>query len=57
MADEIFIIAEMSANHCGDIDLLTIRDMIDRFGPQGVRIGLSDHSMSIGCNEIFMQHQ
>lgn len=30
-----------------DMNLLTIRDMIDRFGPQGVRIGLSDHSMSI----------
>ena len=29
------------------MNLLTIRDMIDRFGPQGVRIGLSDHSMSI----------
>ena len=30
-----------------DMNLLTIRDMIDRFGPQGVRVGLSDHSMSI----------
>ena len=30
-----------------DMNLLTIRDMIDRFGPQGVRIGLSDHSMSV----------
>ena len=30
-----------------DMNLLTIRDMIDRFGPQGVKIGLSDHSMSI----------
>ena len=30
-----------------DMNLLTIRDMIDRFGPQGVRIGLSDHSMAI----------
>ena len=29
------------------MNLLTIRDMIDRFGPQGVRIGLSDHSMSV----------
>lgn len=30
-----------------DMNLLTIRDMIDRFGPQGVKIGLSDHSMSV----------
>lgn len=30
-----------------DMNLLTIKDMIDRFGPQGVKIGLSDHSMSI----------
>lgn len=30
-----------------DMNLLTIRDMIDRFGSQGVKIGLSDHSMSI----------
>lgn len=30
-----------------DMNLLTLRDMIDRFGPQGVRIGLSDHSMSV----------
>lgn len=30
-----------------DMNLATIRDMIDRFGPQGVKIGLSDHSMSI----------
>lgn len=30
-----------------DMNLITIKDMIDRFGPQGVKIGLSDHSMSI----------
>ena len=30
-----------------DMNLLTIKDMIGRFGPQGVKIGLSDHSMSI----------
>ena len=30
-----------------DMNLLTIRDMIGRFGPQGVKIGLSDHSMSL----------
>lgn len=30
-----------------DLNILTIKDMIDRFGPQGVKIGLSDHSMSI----------
>ena len=30
-----------------DMNLSTIKDMIDRFGPQGVKIGLSDHSMSI----------
>ena len=30
-----------------DMNLLTIKDMINRFGPQGVKIGLSDHSMSI----------
>lgn len=30
-----------------DMNLLTIRDMIARFNPQGVKIGLSDHSMSV----------
>lgn len=30
-----------------DMNLLTIRDMIERFGPQGVKVGLSDHSMSL----------
>lgn len=30
-----------------DMNLLTIKDMIERFSPQGVKIGLSDHSMSI----------
>jgi N-acetylneuraminate synthase/pseudaminic acid synthase len=30
-----------------NMNLLTIKDMIERFGPQGVKIGLSDHSMSI----------
>ena len=30
-----------------DMNLATIRDMIDRYGPQGVKVGLSDHSMSI----------
>ena len=29
-----------------DMNILTIRDMIERFAPQGVKIGLSDHSMS-----------
>lgn len=30
-----------------DMNLLTIRDMTERFAPQGVKIGLSDHSMSL----------
>lgn len=30
-----------------DMNLITIKDMIEKFGPQGVKIGLSDHSMSI----------
>ena len=30
-----------------DMNIITIKDMIDRFSPQGVKIGLSDHSMSI----------
>jgi N-acetylneuraminate synthase/pseudaminic acid synthase len=30
-----------------EMNLLTIKDMIDRFGPQCVKIGLSDHSMQI----------
>jgi len=30
-----------------DMNLATIGDMIGRFGPQGVKVGLSDHSMSI----------
>ncbi len=30
-----------------DMNLLTIKDMIERFSPQGVKIGLSDHSISI----------
>lgn len=30
-----------------DMNLLTIKDMVERFSPQGVKIGLSDHSMSI----------
>ena len=30
-----------------DMNLITIKDMIERFSPQGVKIGLSDHSMSI----------
>lgn len=30
-----------------DMNLLTIRDMIERFGPQGVKVGLSDHSMCV----------
>ena len=30
-----------------DMNLLTIPDMINRFGSQGVKIGLSDHSMDI----------
>jgi len=29
-----------------DMNLLTITDMIERFGPQGVKIGLSDHSIN-----------
>lgn len=30
-----------------DMNLATIKDMAERFAPQGVKIGLSDHSMSI----------
>ena len=30
-----------------DMNLMTIKDLIDRFGPQGVKVGLSDHSMSL----------
>jgi N-acetylneuraminate synthase/pseudaminic acid synthase len=30
-----------------EMNLLTIKDMIERFGPQGVKIGLSDHSMQV----------
>ncbi|MDR2723744.1 MAG: pseudaminic acid synthase [Holosporaceae bacterium] len=30
-----------------NMNLLTIPDMIQRFGPQGVKIGLSDHSMNV----------
>ena len=30
-----------------DMNLLAIPDMVRRFGPQGVRIGLSDHSMDV----------
>ncbi len=30
-----------------EMNLITIKDMIDRFSPQGVKIGLSDHSMSL----------
>ena len=30
-----------------DMNLLTIKDMYEKFAPQGVKIGLSDHSMSI----------
>ncbi len=30
-----------------DMNLNTIKDLQERFGPQGVKIGLSDHSMSI----------
>lgn len=29
-----------------DMNILTIKDMIDRFTPQGVKVGLSDHSLS-----------
>ena len=29
------------------MNLITIKDMIERFSSQGVKIGLSDHSMSI----------
>ena len=29
-----------------DMNILTIKDMIERFSPQGVKVGLSDHSMS-----------
>ena len=29
-----------------DMNIITIKDMIDKFAPQGVKIGLSDHSMS-----------
>ncbi|GBR76376.1 pseudaminic acid synthase [Candidatus Termititenax persephonae] len=30
-----------------DMNLLTIKDLLARFSPQGVKIGLSDHSMNI----------
>lgn len=30
----------------GDMNIITIKDMIERFSSQGVKIGLSDHSMS-----------
>lgn len=30
-----------------DMNLITIKDMIEEFGPKGVKVGLSDHSMSI----------
>lgn len=30
-----------------DMNILTIKDMVERFGKDGVKIGLSDHSMSI----------
>lgn len=30
-----------------NMNLRTLRDMIERFGAQGVKVGLSDHSMSI----------
>ena len=30
-----------------EMNLATILDMVGRFGPQGVKVGLSDHSMSI----------
>ncbi len=30
-----------------DMNLITIKDMIDKFSPLGVKVGLSDHSMSI----------
>ena len=30
-----------------DMNIITIKDMIEKFSPQGVKIGLSDHSMSI----------
>lgn len=29
-----------------DMNIITIKDMFERFAPQGVKIGLSDHSMS-----------
>lgn len=30
-----------------DMNLITIKDMYEKFAPQGVKIGLSDHTMSI----------
>lgn len=30
-----------------DMNIITIKDMIEKFSPQGVKVGLSDHSMSI----------
>ncbi len=30
-----------------DMNLITIKDMVEKYAPQGVKIGLSDHSMSI----------
>ena len=29
------------------MNIITIKDMIDRFAPQGVKVGLSDHSMNV----------
>lgn len=29
-----------------DMNILTVKDMLERFAPQGVKIGLSDHSLS-----------
>lgn len=29
-----------------DMNIMTIKDMLERFSPQGVKIGLSDHSLS-----------
>lgn len=29
-----------------DMNIITIKDMVERFSPQGIKIGLSDHSIS-----------
>lgn len=35
-----------------DMNLATIRDMTERFGPQGVKVGLSDHTMTVEASVV-----